>query len=235
MSIRADEQRLDVGTVVELFEIDASAVGGNRHRFVPGPWNGAPVTYDKVVYTPTPVALTGLGYSLAGPAPRPTLCISRLNAAIANAAVGTERWRGAKLTRLRTLARYLDGQPQADPERHWPAEIWIVERCASATKGEVVWQLASPLDLGGRTLPGRQIIRDSCAWRYREWNVSEEEWDDTHAECPYKGSNHFDAADKAVTDAENDVCSRRLSGCKARFPDDDIPFGGFLGVGRVRR
>ena len=52
--MRADEQRFDPGALVELFEIDARAVGGHRHRFVPGPWNGAPVTFGGTVYTPTP-------------------------------------------------------------------------------------------------------------------------------------------------------------------------------------
>ena len=231
--IRSDEQRADIGTVVELFEIDASALGGQPHRFVPGPWNGAPVTYRELVYTPTPVTLSGLGHAPGGAAVRPTLRLSRLNATVAGAVLGAESWQGARLTRLRTLARYLDGQPGKDPNRHWPAETWIVDRLASANRTEVVWELASPLDLEGRTLPGRRIVRDVCGWRYREWNGSE--WIDTHAECPYDGAEYFDAEDNPVTDAAEDVCSRRLSGCKLRFAGKPLPFGGFVGVGRVRR
>ena len=231
--MRADEQRFDPGALVELFEIDARAVGGHRHRFVPGPWNGAPVTFGEAVYTPTPVNLSGLGHAAGGPELRPTLRLSALNATIANAALGTESWAGATLTRLRTFTKYLDGAAEADPARHWPAEVWVVARLASATKHEVLWQLASPLELEGRMLPGRQVIRDVCAWRYREWDGTT--WHDTRAECPYSRDEYFDAGDNPVTEPEQDVCSRRLSGCKARFPDQALPFGGFPGVGRVRR
>lgn len=233
MTIRADEQRLDAGTLVELFEIDATDIGGQRHRFVPGPWNGASVTFQGVTYTPTPVELAGLRHAAAGAPRRPTLKLSRLNAAVAAAAVGTDSWRGARLKRLRTFTRYLDGETGADSTRHWPAEIWIVERLASATSAEVVWQLASALDLDDRKLPGRQVLRDVCAWRYRERSGSS--WDYSSAQCPYTGGSFFDANDNPVDDPEDDVCSRRLSGCKARFPAAALPFGGFLGVGRVRR
>ena len=232
MTIRTDAQRLDAGTVVELFEIDARGIGGNRHRFVPGPWNGAAVTYQGHDYAPTPVTLKGLRYAAGGKPPRPTLRLSRLDAAVASAALGTSSWRGAKLTRLRTLARYLDGEPEADPNRHWPPETWRLDALASANRAETVWQLTSPLDLERRPLPGRQILRDVCAWRYRERDGSA--WDYTRAQCPYTGTGYFDATDNPVTEAADDACSRRLSGCKLRFPGQALPFGGFAGVGKVR-
>ena len=232
MTVRTDAQRLDVGTVVELFEIDAQGVGGGRHRFVPGPRNGAAVTYKGQAYTPTPVTLSGLRYAAGGVAPGPTLRVSRLDAAVASAALGTSIWRGAKLVRLRTLARYLDGEPEADPNRHWPAETWRLDALDSADQTEMVWRLASPPELEAQTLPGRQILRDVCAWRYRERDGAA--WDYTRAQCPYTGADHFDATDNPVTEPEKDACSRRLSGCQLRFPDQALPFGGFAGVGRVR-
>ena len=232
MSIRTDAQRLDVGAVVALFTLDATAAGGQVHRFVTGPWNGAAVDYGGVAYTPAPIELEGVKYGGDGPLPRPRLRMSRLDSTVASAVVDADDWRGAKLTRVRTLTRYLDGEPDADPTRHWPAEIWLIERLARATRAEVVWQLASPIDLDRRKLPGRQVLKDVCAWRYRHWTGSA--WDYAGAECPYTGSGYYDVDDNAATDAADDVCSRRLSGCKARFPANDLPFGGFLGVGRTR-
>ncbi len=231
VTIRADEQRLSVGSIVELFELDARAVGGMLRRFVSGPWNGAAVMYGGNEYSATPIEIDGIrfGGSLTQ---RPTLKISRLDAVVAAAVVGTEQWRGATLSLTRTLTRYLDGETGADPDRHWPTETWLVERMLSAGKAEVVWQLASPLDIDGVQLPGRQILRDVCAWRYRERSGGA--WVYGRAECPYTGAKYFDANDDAVTDPDDDVCSRRLSGCKARFPGASLPFGGFLGVGRVR-
>ena len=232
MTVRADQQRLDLGTVVDLFELDATAVGGAVHRFVTGPWNGADVVYGGDTYTASPIELEGLRYRVDGPVPRPRLRMSRLDAVVAAAAIGADDWRGATLKRVRTLARYLDGEPEADPARHWPAEVFLVERLADADSETVVWQLASPIDIDRRKLPGRQILRDVCSWRYREWNGAA--WVYTHAECPYTGARFFDADDQPTAAAADDVCSRRLSGCKARFPANDLPFGGFLGAGRVR-
>ena len=232
-TIRADEQRLDVGAIVSLFTLDASGIGGGVLRFVTGPWNAASVRYGGLVYAPVPVDIEGVSYGGNGPAARPKLTLSRLDALVAAAALDTDSWRGARLTRLRTLTRYLDGEPEADSDRHWPTDSWIVERLLSRTRAEVVWELASALDFDRRKLPGRQILRDVCAWRYRTWTGAA--WDYDHAECPYTGANYFDGEDNAVAAAADDVCSRRLSGCKLRFPDRVVPFGGFLGVGRTRR
>lgn len=231
MSIRTDEQRLSLPAIVELFEIDAAAIGGQAMRFVTGPWNGAAVRYGGVEYSAAPIEIAGIRYggSLSS---RPTLSISRLDAAVAAAVLGTGRWRGAAVSVTRTLTAYLDGEDEADPARHWPAETWLIEKLLSESKAAVSWQLASPLDIDGRQLPGRQILRDVCNWRYREWTGAA--WDYAHAQCPYTGANYFDAGDNAAAGADGDVCSRRLSGCKARFPGAPIPFGGFLGVGRVR-
>ena len=79
-------------------------------------------------------------------------------------------------------------------------------------------------------LPGRTVLRDLCAWRYRTWDGSA--WDYSAAECPYTGTAYFDGSDTAVNEAEDDVCSRRLSGCRARFGSGSVslPFGGFAGV-----
>lgn len=232
MSVREDAQKLDPGAVVALFTLDATAVGGAVHRFVTGPWNGARAVYGGLAYSASPIELTGLEYRADGPSPRPKLVMSRLDAVVAAAALDAEDWRGARLTRVRTLAQYLDGQPKADPDRHWPEETFLVERLAEADGETVTWQLASPIDFEGRRLPGRQILRDVCNWRYREWRNNA--WDYTHAECPYVGAAYFDAGDDPAADASDDVCSRRVSGCKARFPGEDLPFGGFLGAGRIR-
>ena len=85
MTIRADAQRLDVGALVELYEIDIGVAGVDPLRFVPGPWNGVPVTYRGRAYASTPIQLSGLGYTAGVPAGRATLAVSRPDAAIAEA------------------------------------------------------------------------------------------------------------------------------------------------------
>ena len=167
---------------------------------------------------------------------RPSLTIARLDETLVSAILATDNWRGARFVRLRTLAQYLDGEPDADATRHWPADVYRVERREKETKTEIVFQLATPLDFDNKQLPGRQVLRDVCGWQYRRWDASAGKFTYAHAEvaCPYRGSNYFDAEDKA-TGKSGDACSQRLSGCLARYPDRVVPFGGFIGVGRFRR
>lgn len=231
-TVRTDEQRLAVGTVVNLYTIDATGIGGSVHRFVPGARNGALITYKALVYRPIPIEVEGIDYGGQGAASRPTMAISRLDQPFVSALVGLDNLRGARVTRLRTMDIYLDGEPDADPDRHWPIENYLIERLTRQDKSKMVWQLASPIDYDKKQLPGRQILRDVCAWQYRHWTGTA--WEYKDALCPYTGSSYFDANDNPVTDPAEDKCSRCPSGCQIRFPRQAIPFGGFIGVARNR-
>lgn len=232
MTLRADEQRDAVDAIVALYTLDATAIGGGVHRLVAAARDGATLRYQGVAYRPIPIELDGVDYRAGGTAARPTLAVSRLDTPFVAAALGADDFRGATLRRIRTLARYLDGAPDADPDRHWPAEAWRVERLVRQTRDRLVWQLASPLDLDLVRLPRRQVLRTVCAWVYRRWTGSA--WDYSAATCPYTGDTYFDAEDARTDLPARDRCSRRLSGCLARFGRRSVPFGGFVGVGRTR-
>ena len=229
MPIREDGQRLDVGTIVSMFTVEHT--DGTVFRFVPGSKDGLVVRYQGHEYLPLPIELTGLTADGAGPAARPSMKISGVNSVHTSTLLGFDNLRGAKVTRLRTLERWLDDSPTADPLRHWPVDIFRVESLASRTKTEIAWVLASPLDFDRKRLPGRQVLRDICSWQYRRWTG--EAWDYTNATCPYTGDQYFDNSDGVAGAPAQDVCSRRLSGCRARYGNAPIPFGGFAGVGRV--
>lgn len=232
-AMSADEQRLAVGKIVTLYKIDATAINGGVLRYTPGDAGGDPVSFGASAYTPLPIKMSGLKYDGSGPPPRPSLTVGAANNTIILALLRVDNLRGAAVTRIRTLERYLDGQPGADGNKHWPKEIYLVEGLASRTRREVSWTLASPLDYDRVKLPGRQILRDVCAWEYRQWDGAQ--WNYAQATCPYTGGNFFNASDEAVNTAAEDKCSRRLSGCRKRFPATDLPFGGFVGAGRLRR
>lgn len=109
---------------------------------------------------------------------------------------------GAKLIRHRTLGKYLDGQPQADPDKELPPDIWYVERKAAENNEAVQFELASALDFAGVQLRCRQIVANVCWWLscggYRR---------------PYCGYNGWPVADEneiIVTDASRDKCGGGL-------------------------
>jgi len=137
---------------------------------------------------------------------------------------------GAKITRKRTLAKYLDAvnfeggvNPTADPSAEFADDVYYVDRKSRETRDVVEFELAASFDLEGVTLPRRQIVQNVCPWRYRG------------TECGYTGTVYLDANDQAVGSSSLDVCGKRLSSCKARFGQNaELPFGGFPAAGLIR-
>jgi lambda family phage minor tail protein L len=145
---------------------------------------------------------------------------------------------GAKVVRKRTFARYLDGQPEADPTAEFPDDVYFVERKAKDAGGVIEYELAGVYDMEGVVLPRRQVISNVCpAWvRYRKWDPAAGSFDYSEAgDCGYTGAAMFDRLDQPVEDPAQDVCGRRLSSCKKRFGENaQLSFGGFTGAGRFR-
>ena len=87
----------------------------------------------------------------------------------------------------------------------------------------VEFELAVAFDVQGVQLPRRQIIRNSCPWKYRGDG------------CGYAGGPVADANDNPTTDAARDVCGKRLTSCKMRFGVAGWPpFGAFPGSSAYR-
>ena len=99
--------------VIELFqlELNADQHGVNQTYYFDGGRqnDGHGVTFGGQLYTSIPMEADGFAYNGQGSLPRPTLRISNLfstiTALIATLPNGLE---GAKVTRIRTLARYID-------------------------------------------------------------------------------------------------------------------------------
>ena len=111
----------------------------------------------------------------------------------------------------------------ADPNARFPDESWFVDRKASETRDAVTFELASKFDLAGQKIPRRQIIANTCQWRYRS------------SECSYTGTAYFDANGNPVSTLAEDVCGKRLASCKLRFGENGLlPFGSFPGAGLTK-
>lgn len=109
MTLATDVQKLEPGAIVELFELDLTPFGGDLLRFHAGT-NGllANVTWNGNAYTAFPVAASGFEFTGQGQAPRPKLMVSNIAGAITALVLQYEDLVGAKVTRRRTLAKYLD-------------------------------------------------------------------------------------------------------------------------------
>jgi lambda family phage minor tail protein L len=228
--INQDLQKLAPGQMVELFELDCSNVGGAVLRFHNGQNQlGADVVWQGNTYTAYPIEATGFEFRSQGQLPRPTLRAGNI-AGLLGALVRTyQDLVGCKLTRRRTLLKYLDAvnfpggvNPSADPTAALPDDVYFVDRKANETKVMIEFELAAAFDTTGVQLPRRFIVQNICPWAYRG------------AECGYTGTAYFDANDTPAAALGSDVCGKRLSSCKARFGQyAELPFGGFPAAGLV--
>jgi lambda family phage minor tail protein L len=220
--IKQDIQKLDPGHLMEMFVVDATALGGDLMYFYPGTSElRSPITWQGQVYTAWPVVAEGFDKSTRGTLPTPTLRMANIAAVLTQLNIEFDDMIGAKVIRKRTFSRYLDGQPEADPNAHLPDDVFYVERKVGQNRVACEYELASVMDVEGLMLPKRQVLANLCSWRYRS------------AECSYAGGPVAKADDSFTAVSGEDNCSKRLSGCKLRFGErGPLPYGGFPGVNR---
>lgn len=228
-----ESQKLDPSAIISLFTLDTSSLGGPVLRFTKSSQADNVVTYQGVDYTPIDVDFTGLETTGVGAFPTPKISIANTDGVI-EAIVNTYGdLNGCSLSRLRTYKRFLDDQPDADPNAYYGPDNYRVERKDTDTPEVIGWELSTAIDQEGKQIPGRVIITNTCSWRYRVWDEDAQDFVYTKAQCPYAGAQSYDINNQPVNDGADDVPSRTLKCCKVRFGEDQpLPFGGFPGVPR---
>lgn len=224
-------QGIAPGAMIELFQLALNTAqhGVNQTYYFHAGLNEllTDIVWNGQAYQALPIEAEGFEYSGSGQLPRPKLRVANVLGTITTIlATLPEGLEGAKVTRIRTLGRYLDAvnftggtNPNADPYAEWPREIYFVDRKSTETRDIVEFELASAFDLAGVRAPKRQCVT-RCQWIYRS------------AECSYTGTNYFDAQDNVVPTLALDVCGKRVDSCKLRFgANAELPFGAFPGIG----
>ena len=176
--IITDLQKINPSAIIELFTITTDATlhgSAQTYRF----HNGTSLNANGDIiragnqYLKMPIQAEGFAFQ-KGQLPRPTLTISNALGTITaillnvNQVTTGNDLTGATVTRIRTLARYLDavnfpggtnplGTP--DPTAEFPQEIYKIDRKAAENREVVQFELAAPTDLAGIRIPGRQCTR----------------------------------------------------------------------------
>lgn len=230
MTIQADIQKLSGEALIELFVLDATALGGTVSRFHAGSnqLKGA-VVWQGQTYQAMPVEATGFEFTGKGSVPRPTLRAQNVDGLLGALCDTYDDLLGAKVTRKRTFAKYLDAvnfpggvNAAADPDAAFPDDTYFINRKATHTKHMVEFELTASWDVHGVQLPRRQIIQQICTWTYRS------------AECSYAGGAVATIEDVPTGSLDEDRCGKRITSCKLRFgANGTLPFGGFPGAGVV--
>jgi lambda family phage minor tail protein L len=242
--LQAHAQGAVLSPNVQLFDLDVTALGGGVLHWTAAPFVAAagapapgPIIWRGVVYQPVPTKVEGFDVSSGGTLARPTLTIANINLQIGAQLIAYNDLKGAPITRHRTHAMFLDGQPQADPDVEWGPDVYRVERKTGQHQIFVTIELASPADMQGQKLPARQMLQDACLARYRHWDPVAQTfvYNQTDMACPFNGSSNgnkmFDQSGNQVIDPNLDVPSRRLATCcKLRFPHQPLPTFAFPGL-----
>lgn len=223
----AGELKKEINTLepdgkVTMYTIDAQSIGGEIYRFHAHATEGV-IRWQGEDYHPWPMEAKGFGASGSGKATSPTITIANVDGKITPLIIFFDSLLGARFERRRTLAKFLDGRPEADPNEEFPTEIWTINQKTGHNKNQVIFNLSSPMDFKQRQLPGRQIMANQCPWRYRG------------TDCGYNGPPVADQWDIITTDADQDMCSGSVQGCKFRFGEDgELRTGAFPAAGLVR-
>jgi lambda family phage minor tail protein L len=219
---QSDIQKLDPGTKVELYELDTTDLGGQIEYFHDGTTAGrTEVIWQGNAYRAWPIHVEGFEINGNGQQPTPKIRAGNIGGAMTVRCIAFADMVGARLTRRRVFAKYLDGMPGADPTAGFPEDVFFIERKTYEGKIYVEWELSSSLDVEDVYLPLRQVIANACPWDYRS------------AECSYVGPPVAKLDDSPTNDPTLDRCGKRLGSCKIRFgPFGPLPFGGFPGASK---
>ena len=181
MAIPVSElQKINPSSLIELFTVtlDSSLHGATTvYRFHAGSNmnSSGELIWDGNSYQRFPVKAEGFEFTGKGQIPRPKFTVSNALGtitalmALVNQTTSGNDLTGAKFTRIRTLARYIDasnftggtnpfGTP--DTSSKLPDEIYFIDRKLSENRDFVEFELVSELDLLNLRLPRRQVTRD---------------------------------------------------------------------------
>lgn len=230
-AISRANQSLTPGDRIELYTIDLSPLGDSQV------WHFSPqgeCRFNGITYIGFDVETEGFEMNGQGALPQPKIRLSNTQRTFGGVTLQYQDLIGAKVTRLRTYRQFLDDQPMADVDAYFTPDIYIVDQKTAHDKTKIEWTLSAAMDQQGRQIPGRQVLRDLCLWRYRFWNTETNSFDYTKVQCPYTGATSYDI-DGNVVDSPGDDCARTITACKLRFGAKNVlPYGGFPGVARVR-
>ena len=180
---------------------------------------GRTVKFGGNSYAPLPYKTEGFQIRNEGVPPNPSITIANIGLEMTSLINSYDDLLGCRVFRRRVLARHLDDGSTPDTEARWPDEVWFIQQKAAESKLSVTFELSTPFDLDGVTLPRRRALRYACPWVYRG------------AECGYTGGPVADVKDVPTSDPAQDKCGKRVVSCRLRYGGSiDLPYGGFPGL-----
>ena len=187
-----DLQGSNPSSLIELFQLELSPVLHKGAYVSPGIkyfYSGvnekdttAKIIWNEQAYDALPIIVEGIEYRVKGSLPRPTLRVSNLFGTMSDMLntindfidpdtgaknIGQDL-AGAKLTRIRTLVKYIDAANWQDdtnpygtpsPTTKFPDDVYFINKKTLENQLLVEFELRSILDFSDLKLPKRQVLR----------------------------------------------------------------------------
>jgi len=172
-------QDADAKTVVELFDFELNTAqhsSTTTYRFTNTKNElGNDIVWQGNIYTAIPIKAEGYEASGQGTLPRPNISVANLEGTFTSILAllnvdadgnplprNTITLEGCKVTRTRTLSKYLDAvNSDADPTSYFrPRDIYFIDRKSMENRNVISYEMCSAFDLAGVRLPKRQILPD---------------------------------------------------------------------------
>lgn len=232
--ITLDFQRSSPGQLITLFELDATALGGDVLFFTSTAYSNVNLLWNGNTYTPIEIEAEGFDYNSQSSFPTPTLRMSNVSSMAASLVIAYDDLIGAKVRRIRTFSQYLDDGATPDPLQIFPIDLFSVEQKTKHTRTVIEWKLSAAIDQQGLQIPSDVLVRDYCSRVFRHYNALTGTTSYQNVTCRYEGP--LMALDGTLTtDPRLDACPKTLKGCKDRFGENgNLPFKGCPGLGRFR-
>ena len=184
MSLIAAIQTLTPGSILHMYEVekeDGSYVrfsGYNNANNTPIQMYDYETNTQLNTYYTLPITADGFEKNQSGAMARPRLRVSSstdsTNAQVSfKQAIGGDYTKllGKKMVRRTTLAKYIVGGASATGSGVTPVEfnreVWIIDKISSEDSTSIEFELNSPFDIDGVTIPKRTIVGNGCAWEYQ--------------------------------------------------------------------
>lgn len=230
--LKLDLLSLEQDTLLELYDIDLTNIvseTGKRGEVI-RLHNGLNEIKQNVVwlgneYQAYPIQGTGFENKAQGASNRPKLILSNLFGLVTGMINDFGDCLGAKVTRTRIYAKYLDpvnfasGTNPLHDKNMKVSSIYYIEQLENLTHAQASFSLVIPTEFDGIMLPSRLMMANTCSFVYRS------------PECGYTGRPVADEKDQPTTDPKKDNCSKCRTGCKLR--DNIKNFGAFIAINHL--
>jgi lambda family phage minor tail protein L len=147
--------------LVDLFCLDASALGGSVEYFSPQCYSdGTLLSWGGQAYQLVPIGIDSLEKKATNSQlPQPSLTISNVGAPVLAQVVALGDLTNAKLTHWKTKVSYLDGQANPDTTKFIGPEVWYIYQKTAHNNQMIQWTLSCPIDMPGYMFPVRQVLK----------------------------------------------------------------------------